>query len=374
MPEKATQLPRLPAAQLESYYQAVRAAFERAAAASGINEKTLWLGRHSVRIRAAGRGLLAELTAALAHHSLAMETKADLTIHIWDSEVTGAAGPPSPLAWHARHSEAGEASFAPNSRFESHGELPAFNEGNIRSSFHVFPSMLRLLHRERDEGFFWIDSAAHLPYYENYSPFHRLFSWWMTERQGLVMHAAAVGGESGGVLLVGDAGAGKSSTALACLGSSLSHAADDYCLVESEPQPYVYSLYNTAKLKTSADVEQFPQLAALVHNPGRLESEKALMFLHLGREENLSSGFPLRAILLPRVTGVSAARLAPVSPAETLRAMAPSTLLQLPNNGPGDFQLMAELARKLPSFVLEVGPDRGSIPSAIEHILSTFEA
>ena len=346
---------------LREYFECVLGAWPEAEC---LAERSFQTVGGTVAVRSSNQRLLSLLTRALAHLELETPSPPNLTIYLWDSASTRMKAPPSPLIWHTRRigSHAG-------SEFDARGEAPAFNCGSVRTSFHVWPNMLHALDMKRNLGVCWIDDAANVPYYETAAPFRKILSWWIGGRDGLFVHGAAVGLDAGGVLLAGDAGSGKSTAALACLDGGLLYAGDDYCAVLTLPAPHVYSLYSTAKLKGRADLTRFPRLAPLVSNPERLEQEKALLFLHPGWQASLTSGFPLRAILIPRVTGTASARLVAASAETALRAMSPSTIRQLPGGGRIAFREMARLVRALPAYMLEVGPDVSEIPSVIRRLL-----
>jgi hypothetical protein len=362
---------------VSGYFHAVAGAYLRAdQSAVGGGERYFRIGGYTIRVRALGETLLAEMTVALAHLATEVRAEADLTIHVWDSAVAPEGRPPSPLAWAGR--QEGKASggwrwdqdVLRGARIDARGELAAFNTGRIRTSFHVWPHMLRALDSTENVAFYWIDDARNLPYYERGAPFRKILSWWMIERDRLFLHAGAVGTHSGGVLLVGEAGAGKSTSALACMQSGMAYGGDDYCLVASGPAPHVYSLYNTAKLKGRDDLERFPHLAPLVENQELLEHEKALMFLNEHYPKRMATDFPLQAVLIPKVTGTARPRLVPVPPATGLRAMAPSTVQQLPGSGRSAVHGMADLVQRVPSYLLELGPDVAAIPALIRTLLA----
>jgi len=182
------------------------------------------------------------------------------------------------------------------------------------------------------------------------------------------IHAGAVGRPDGGVLIAGRNGSGKSTSTLACLHSDLRFAGDHYVLVRVDPEPYVFSLYSTAKLEPH-DLGRFPKLKPMVNNHGRLTSEKALIFLHDHAPGEIVRGFPLRAILLPRVTGRRDTRLERTTPAAALMALAPTTLVHLQGASQEAFGKLARLARKLPVYTLEAGTDLSQIPVVILELL-----
>ncbi len=183
-----------------------------------------------------------------------------------------------------------------------------------------------------------------------------------------MIHAAAVGRPDGGVLLVGKGGSGKSTTALACLRSELVHAGDDYVLIAGVPSPFVYSLYHAAKV-VPEQLWRVPHLEPWVSNRDRLDLEKAVVYLNEGFAEKLSAGFPLRAILLPRVTGGRDTRLVPASADQSLDALVPSSFIQLPGLGREGLQTMVRTVQSLPSYVLELGTDLARIPPVIASLL-----
>jgi hypothetical protein len=77
----------------------------------------------------------------------------------------------------------------------------------------------------------------------------------------------------------------------------------------------------------------------------------------------------LKAIAVPRIVSRSETRVLPSSAADALAAVAPSTLLQLPGNGPHLMRMLSATVRSVPCFALEVGSDPRRIPPALESLL-----
>ena len=201
-----------------------------------------------------------------------------------------------------------------------------------------------------------VDSVSN---YEVARPFRKILHWWASDRSLQVIHAGAVGNTRGGVLLAGRSGSGKSTTALACLAGGLNYAADDYCLVEPGKPPLVHSLYlSGAGNARTADL--VPSLRDALLSAPRLpghDSAKHLIFADAIAPHSVTPGFPLRAIVVPRITGGTTSRMEPISAAESLRALAPSTLLQLPGQRAAGLARLAELVRGVPSWRLCLGSD-----------------
>ena len=193
----------------------------------------------------------------------------------------------------------------------------------------------------------------------------------MASERRYYVHAGAVGHADGGVLLAGRGGSGKSTTALACLDSDLVYASDDYCIVSNDVGPVVHSVYSTAKLKGHVDFERFPHLRERCSNLELVGDEKALLFLQDHYADRIVRGFPICAVLLPRVNHSPHARVTSATSAEAFRALAPSTLMQVPGAGPELLEALRRLLEAVPAFHLDLGPDPASLPPLIGEILAS---
>ena len=235
----------------------------------------------------------------------------------------------------------------------------------------------RLVDTERGRAVYFAPDAARVPSWQRSAPLLTVFHAWLAARGVSLVHAGAVGRGSGGVLLVGRGGSGKSTTALACLRAGLGYASDDYAAVDlaTAGAPRAHSLFATAKLHGD-HARRFPDLAGAIANARDLEREKALFLLDgAGLGDRLLLEMPVRAILLPRVVAERPdSRLVPTTAAAALLALAPSTVLQLPGAGAAALRAMAALVRAVPCFVLELGSDLHAIPRPIEDLLARAPA
>lgn len=333
------------------YFDSVYELFNSAQQATGAVERRYLIGGYRVRLSFAGAALLS-LTRALEHLATDDHSTPDLTICLWDSESTGQRMIARP--WQ-------ESDFLPR------GVIQGYNTERIYTAFQHGSGAVNVLDKQRNLGVFWAPDAR-LPYWEYGSPLRSILHWWLLSQGLQLVHAAAVGNADGGVLIGGKGGSGKSTTALTCLESNLSYVGDDYTLLEVNRGPVVHSLYNSAKLN-SDHVQRFPALVPKIANPERLADEKALLFVNEHYAAKVANRLPVRAILLPRVTGLPETRFQRVSVAAALAALAPSTIFQLPRAGNEALKFLATFARNLPCFSLEVGTDLSTIPPAIEGIL-----
>jgi len=80
--------------------------------------------------------------------------------------------------------------------------------------------------------------------------------------------------------------------------------------------------------------------------------------------QQIAPTFPLRAVIVPSVVG-GTSRLRRISGGAALRALAPTTLFQLPGSGAEAFAHVADVVRRLPAWSLELGDDRAEIPRLV---------
>jgi hypothetical protein len=195
-----------------------------------------------------------------------------------------------------------------------------------------------------------------------------ILHWWLRDTPLQPAHAAAVGNAEGGVLIAGPCGSGKSTTALSCLGSRLRYAGDDYTLLCAQPAPYVHLLYSTAKLELDG-LARFPGLAAMVDNRDRLEREKAMVYLHESQPESLIAGFPIRAVLVPEITGKPYTSVEPVPQSRAMLALAPTTTKHLPAARAKTVAKLAQLTKSVGCYRLLAGTDLTQIPEVLGELV-----
>ncbi len=236
--------------------------------------------------------------------------------------------------------------------------------GRIRAQVDRENQILTMWDRERRRGILWAADAERLPYWVRATPLRTILHWALAGSAQHLLHAAAVGGERAGALLVGPSGSGKSTASLACLQGGLGYAGDDYVLVETEPFPRAISVYGTAKLD-AAGVRLLPDLPA---SQRASDAEKFIVDVARTRPRLMRHSVAVSVILLPQLTP---GRLAiwPTSAAQALLAMAPSTLLQHAGDSGTGLALMSRLVRQLPTYVFELGSDIAAVAPAVRRLL-----
>jgi hypothetical protein len=100
------------------------------------------------------------------------------------------------------------------------------------------------------------------------------------------------------------------------------------------------------------------------------DSAKHLIFADEVAPAAVTPGFPLRAIVIPQITGGNRSHLHPLSAADALRALAPSTVLQLPGKRSEGLTQLALLVRSVPSWQLRLGADPRTAVDALADFLA----
>src|SRR5436190_545935 len=82
---------------------------------------------------------------------------------------------------------------------------------------------VQVFDRTRRLAVVWVWDARTLAAADCCRPLLRLLHWWLADQPWQLVHGAAVGAAAGGVLVTGVGGAGKSTTALACVSAGWRH-------------------------------------------------------------------------------------------------------------------------------------------------------
>lgn len=329
--------------------------FHNAAASCGsIVERYISLAGNTLCLRFAGPALYTPFYSSLAHLEIHPASEPDLTILLWDSASTQTA-PPS-LPWTRDDHSAS-------------GEIRGFCDERFLTLFQLQPQVLTMVDAERSLALVCCPDAKRIPVNLWGAPLRNLLNAWLGQRGLSLLHSAAVGYPHGGVLLLGQGGAGKSNTALACLSSDLLYLGDDYCLFGNAPAPTLYSIYNSAKVHPR-DLVRLPALQDLT--PYYLDSttSKHLYFLQQSLPTKLITEMPILAILIPVITGERGTTILPTSAGAAMRIIAPGTVLGNPRSSRAVLANLGQLVRSVPGFELRLGTAPEQIPQVISDLLT----
>ena len=348
------------------FFEMLHRAFQEAVAETGEPvDIFIEIAGQTICLRFAGKTLITPLARAFSHLVVPPVENPDLIINFWDSASSGR---PLPLLIGNLISLMNSGTLLKLNRYR--GDILPLTDRRIRSSLHA-ENILTVLDFEKKSCVYWIADASMIPYYDVGAPLRMPFGWWFSSPTRQMIHSGAVGNEQGGVLLSGKGGSGKSTTALNCLNSPLFYASDDYVLVELEPQPVAYSLYNTAKVKTIEDLNRFPKFQTwLANSEGvRDKEEKPMMFVNEEMPEKIIRQIPLKAIVFPKFTAGENYRIQKISQQTAFREISLSTLSQTPYDDRECLQMISRLVRRLPIYEFVFGEEQSRIPFFINQIL-----
>jgi hypothetical protein len=343
---------------------------QAAAAVGGAGTLDLEMAGLRVRLRYAGEGLREGLLAPFEHLAGGGASDPDLTIALFDTASSGIE-PPPPL-WEP-------IAAAP-------GTNPVVRLRSERACVLAAAGSRGLTAALPAEGVaaFHLPDAAAIPASERAAPIREALQLLMAAQARLMTHAGAVGRDGHGVLLAGRGGSGKSTLALSCALAGMEIVADDYVLFEPEAL-LAHAMQSTAKL-TEDSVERLGVPTDVIDAAGfepTLEGPaKALVRIPDLAPARLTRRLWVAAIVAPVVSLSQPTYMAggdrldevgpevrPISAAEALRAVAPSTIVQSGFGGENALAALAQLVRRVPSYALELSPDPAANAAAIDRLV-----
>ena len=187
-------------------------------------------------------------------------------------------------------------------------------------------------------------------------------------RRGMfLIHAFAAAIENQAVLLVGGIGVGKTTTGMSLLNANWRLISNDSPILAAGGQVLSYPGVLAAYPDTFARFASTAKLAKQV--PAQTGRRKLTV-----QAEAIWPGIwldqaPLGAILFPRIEPISQHGLEPISQAEALRRLLPHAIEQWDKAMmPAHLQLLSELVKIAPAYILQLAPDVASIPETIRAV------
>ena len=103
-----------------------------------------------------------------------------------------------------------------------------------------------------------------------------------------------------------------------------------------------------------------------------MHRDKLLLFLNENCPKQLARSARCRVLLLPRLTKADNTTTEKATPAEALRALAPSSIFQAAGAGANTFRSLATVVENVPARWLNLGRDTGRIAHEIARCLETL--
>ncbi len=315
------------------------------------------LAEHPVEISTAGTKLQSILCKAFSHLPTSIKTSPDtFKISVWDETESGIILPEAPWQWPTTQHPLSASQFTLNNYFVG------LTDSN--KIFYIYDSNL-------DKAIVCIKDTTLLPNYFLSSPFIKVIQQWSKKMDLNILHAGCVANDKHSVLFVGNGGKGKSTSSIQCLMGGLNYISDDYLLVKTEYPPVAYSIYCSGKLH-SDHLKKFPEIAAIATEAENNIYSKPLIYLNELFGERIILSSPIKGIIVPNITSSNNTHIEKISAFEALKALAPSTLIQLDNGAHNGLSKMANLARKLPCYRLNMGSNLEEIAPVVKALLNSL--
>ena len=185
-------------------------------------------------------------------------------------------------------------------------------------------------------------------------PFAKAVFLWAQKHNFYMLHAAAIGIDGHGVLIVGRGGTGKSTLTCTCLADGYDFVSDDYCLLSAAGSRIVYPIYTNVSLNPDS-LSMLPAFKPFEILP--MQGEKGAFTIS---ETLIKPSLHLEAIILPQITENSEPAIKPDSSSKALGQLVYSTTIQL-----GRFQ-ETEFVKKLAQRLLGMPVYRFSLTKDLQ--------
>lgn len=204
------------------------------------------------------------------------------------------------------------------------------------------------------------------------SPYFKIIAVWASNNNLNILHAGCVSFKDKGVLIVGRSGKGKSSTSVQCMIGGLNYLSDDYILMDlNDEKPMAYSMFNSGKLKNK-HIERFSKIDGKYRQGILDQNDKPLLFLYPYFKDQIIRSTEIHAIIVPNITTEELASYHTISEIEALRALAPSTLIQLKINNLNTLNTLSNLTRTLPNYELNIGSNLDHISTKVKELIEAL--
>jgi hypothetical protein len=298
---------------------------------------------------------LAELCRSrLVHRDPGLAASQRATVFAIDATVDGW---PAPAVWDT---ETG---------FSSRDFEQTLAKAGLRGFYHHDGPSWQFYDPAAALGVHTLPSPMGIPPWEQGSPLRLFLHWAYASGAKRLTHAAAIGVNGRGALIVGASGSGKSGTTLAALMNGLTSVGDDYVVIEPGPKVTAHAVFRIFKQDESglrrAGLTPDQVGAGPLNWHGKYEFDTARL-----KPDAFVERLTVHAILLPMVAHAPQTTIEPISASQAALALAPSAVFQLPGDTDSGFVFFAKLARQLPAFRVRLSEDPAEIADAIGTFLA----
>ena len=193
------------------------------------------------------------------------------------------------------------------------------------------------------------------------------FSRWASANDLVMIHAATVGVDGKGVLIVGRSGSGKTTFAISCLMAGLEFVSDDYTLLSASGTLQAMPLYTMVGV-TQEIYRKFPALETLSVLPPKVLNNGKMQAIIPARR--FSGKLDIKAIILPVIHGKTEVALKPVPPGRAMIHLLHSSAVQTGREQ--DTALIRQIAQRLagvPVYEMHMSTELEKNPAALRDFL-----
>lgn len=217
--------------------------------------------------------------------------------------------------------------------------------------------------RETRQGFVSYLALDSLGSWETSRPLLQTIKALSLDASWVPVHAAAVALHGRGLLLTGPGKVGKSSTALACVEVGWKYIGDDFLLLDGRPVE-AKNLFASARVREDM-FSRLPRAVSIAdylsHDSGEIKAE-----VNMAKLPNIEIGNAvLRAIIIPQRTGSTLPAISPIRRSTALRALAATTLINLPGDPVATHQKIENFVNELPCYMLDPGASLAETAKAL---------
>ena len=339
----------------EGVFNKLEEAYARVVASAGVvREFVIELAGLRICLQCPGGELLDRIGNTLAHLETRSAGAVDFTICCWDAEASGVEAPlpeRAVLEWAA------------------YGCLKLVTDRRYRTFHLEWAGIFSCVDLESHTAYCCYDDAERLSMYEVSGPLRAVFGSILNRHGSHLVHAAAVGTERGSLLFAGPPGSGKSTLAIQCLQAGLGYQSDDLCVLTSESRPRSLSIYNIAKLREDG-LPRFPRLQSVLSHFEEEDGErKAYFYVHRHFPDQVLKAAPVRAILLPSITGEAVSRVERAAPMDAVRGVITWSVKEIPKSDNLGERIMLQAVSRLPAYRLYLGREEQSTMDLVRSLL-----
>ena len=201
------------------------------------------------------------------------------------------------------------------------------------------------------------------PIWEKTAPLANFCNWVARQDSKTMVHAASIGIEGMGALLIGNGGAGKSGTILGCLMRGFKSSGDDYTIISNGSNYAAHALYMSVK----QDPLGLKRLGLKCDQNLNWQG-KAVFRPRDIINADISPSMPINVLIVPSI-GADKTTFQSVSPNEVFKILALSTAKQLGSDHAQIFKACGDLVRTIPCFKMNMSSDNDEVTVELKKFL-----